>query len=139
MGQLAEHAANHPFLVIGLVALLVAVVFFEVRQRAQGQSNVSAPDAVKLINRGAVVVDVRKPADFEAGHIVNSKNVELSEVGPDQPYLKKQKNKVLITVCDNGFMSSRAAALLRKAGFDKVFSLKGGLNGWRAENLPLVK
>ncbi|MBN1238468.1 MAG: rhodanese-like domain-containing protein [Gammaproteobacteria bacterium] len=139
MGQLAEHIANHPFLVAGLVAMLVGVAFFEFRQRAQGQNNVSAADAVKLINKGAVVIDVRKPADYQAGHIVNSKNVELSEVRPDQAVLKKQKNKVLITVCDNGFMSSRAAALLRKAGFDKVFSLKGGLNGWRAENLPLVK
>ena len=36
-------------------------------------------------------------------------------------------------------MAGRAAVALRKAGFDKVFSLKGGLNGWRAENLPLVK
>lgn len=139
MGQLAEHAANHPFLVVGLIAMLIAVIFFEARQRAQGQSNVSATDAVKLINRGAVVIDVRKPADFQAGHIVNSKNVELSEVGPEQPVLKKQKNKVLITVCDNGLMAGRAAGALRKAGFDKVFSLKGGLNGWRAENLPLVK
>ena len=29
--------------------------------------------------------------------------------------------------------------LLRKAGYPTVFSLKGGLSGWRAENLPLVK
>jgi rhodanese-related sulfurtransferase len=139
MGQLAEHVANHPFLAMGFVATLVAVVFFEIRQRAQGQSNVSAPDAVRLINQGAVVIDVRKPTEYQAGHIVNSKHVELAEVGPEQSVLKKQKNKVLITVCDNGISSGRAAATLRKAGFDKVFSLKGGLQGWRAENLPLVK
>jgi rhodanese-related sulfurtransferase len=139
MGQLAEHVANHPFLAMGLVATLVAVVVFEIRQRSQGQSNVSANDAVRLINHGAVVIDVRKPAEYQEGHIVNSKNVELTEIGPEQSLLKKQKNKVLITVCDTGMSSGRAAATLRKAGFDKVFSLKGGLHGWRAENLPLVK
>lgn len=139
MGQLAEHIANHPFLVMGLIAMLIAVVFFEVRQRAQGQTSVSPVDAVRLINNGAVVVDVRKPAEFQSGHIVNSRNVELTDVGPEQAVLKKQKNKVLITVCDTGMSSGRAAATLRKAGFDKVFNLKGGLHGWRAENLPLVK
>jgi rhodanese-related sulfurtransferase len=139
MGQLAEHVVNHPFLVLGLVATLAAVLFFEVRQRAQGSASVSAADAVRLINKGAVVIDVRKPADFQAGHIVNAKNVELGEVGPEQSVLKKQKNKVLIAVCDNGMSSSRAAGTLRKAGYEKVFNLKGGLSGWRAENLPLVK
>ena len=51
----------------------------------------------------------------------------------------KQKNKVFLTVCTNGATSGKAAALLRKAGYPTVFSLKGGLSGWRSENLPLVK
>jgi rhodanese-related sulfurtransferase len=139
MGELAEHIVNHPFLAAGLVALLAAVVFFEVRQRAQGQVQVGPADAVRLMNAGAVVIDVRSADDFQKGHIVNARNVEIGQIGADHPVLKKAKSKVLITVCDNGIVSNRAAALLRKAGFEKVFSLKGGLNGWRADNLPLVK
>jgi rhodanese-related sulfurtransferase len=139
MGQLAEHFVNHPMLAAGLVALLAAVVFFEIRQRTQGQLQVGPADAVRLINGGAVVIDVRGAEDFRKGHIVNARNVEIGQIDAENPTLKKQKNKVLITVCDNGIVSNRAAALLRKAGFEKVFSLKGGLNGWRAENLPLVK
>ena len=46
---------------------------------------------------------------------------------------------MFLTVCTNGASSGKAATLLRKAGYPTVFSLKGGLSGWRAENLPLVK
>jgi rhodanese-related sulfurtransferase len=139
MGQLAVHISNHPFLALGVLATLIAVVAFEIRQRTRGQYDVSVNDAVRLINSGAVVLDVRGPAQYQAGHIVNARNVALSEVGPEHAQLKKQKSKPLIAVCDTGSEASRAADKLRKAGFEKTFSLKGGLNGWRAENLPLVK
>ncbi|HEX6992556.1 MAG TPA: rhodanese-like domain-containing protein [Gammaproteobacteria bacterium] len=139
MGELAEHVVNHPFLAAGFVALLAAVVFFEIWQRARAVTQVGPADAVRLINAGAVVIDVRGADDFRKGHIVNARNIELGQIDAENAVLKKQKNKVLITVCDNGIVSNRAAALLRKAGFEKVFSLKGGLNAWRAENLPLVK
>src|SRR5690606_2688609 len=139
MGELAQHVAYHPYLAAGFVALRVAGVVFEVRQRAQGQTQVGPADAVRLINGGAVVIDVRGAEDFRKGHIVNARNVEIGQISADNATLKKQKSKVLITVCDNGIVSNRAAALLRKAGFEKVFSLKGGLNAWRTENLPLVK
>ncbi|HEX7080963.1 MAG TPA: rhodanese-like domain-containing protein [Gammaproteobacteria bacterium] len=139
MGQLAEHVLNHPFLVGGLLVMFAAVVFVETRIRSQARFHVSAADAVRLMNGGAIVIDVRSPEEFQQGHIVNARNVELARLTSDPGSLKKQKNKVLITVCDNGINSNRAAGVLRKAGFEKVFSLKGGLNGWRAENLPLVK
>lgn len=139
MGELAEHIVNHPFLATGFIVLLAAVVLFEIRQRSQGQVQVGPTQAVRLINAGAVVIDVRSADDFRQGHIVNARNIELAQIDPENALLKKQKGKILITVCDNGIVSNRAAALLRKAGFEKVFSLKGGLNAWRAESLPLVK
>jgi rhodanese-related sulfurtransferase len=46
---------------------------------------------------------------------------------------------VLLTVCDSGQTSGKAAAVLRKAGYENSFSLRGGIQAWRAENLPLAK
>lgn len=139
MGQLAEFAGNHPFLVLAVLASLTAVLFYEFRLKSTGQSQVSASDAVRLMNKGALVIDVRKADSFANGHIVNARNIELGAIESDPGIVKKQKNKVLITVCDNGLQANKAAALLRKAGYENVFSLKSGLAGWRAENLPLVK
>lgn len=139
MGQLAEFASNHPFLVMGVLASLAGVVFYELRLKSMGQSQVSASDAVRLINKGALVIDVRNAESFGNGHIVNARNIELAALESDSGIVKKQKNKVLLTVCDNGHHSSKAANLLRKAGFEHVYNIKAGLTGWRAENLPLVK
>lgn len=138
MNQLIEFASNHPVLVAAVIAAWLAVLFYELRLRSTGTTHISTADAVRLINKGAVVIDVREPAQFQAGHIVNARNVELARIEKDSDAVK-HKNKVVLTVCDNGVTSGKAAALLRKAGHANVFSLRGGLAGWRADNLPLVK
>jgi rhodanese-related sulfurtransferase len=138
MEQLAEFAGNHVWLVTGLVVAWSAVMFYELRLRTQGTTHVSAADAVRLINKGALVIDVRKPEEFQTGHIVNARNVPVERVQQGDE-IHKKKDKILLAVCNDGAASGRAAGLLRKAGYGNTFSLKGGLAGWRADNLPLVK
>jgi rhodanese-related sulfurtransferase len=139
MNQLVEFANKHPLIVAGVIAAWLAVMFYELKLRSRGLTHVSANDAVRLINKGALVIDVREPTKFEAGHIVNARNVALDLLQRDEDAIDKKKNKVLLTVCDNGSLSAKAAGLLRKAGYENVFSLRGGLGTWRTENLPLVK
>ncbi len=139
MAQLAEFVGNHVWLVAGLLAASAAVMFYELKLRSHGATHVTAADAVRLINKGALVIDVRKPEEFENGHIVNARNVPFDRVQQDDDAIKKQKNKILLAVCADGASSGRAAGHLRKAGYENAFSLKGGLTGWRADNLPLVK
>ena len=139
MQQLVEFAGHHPWIVAGFVAALLAVAFYELRLRATGAMQVSAADAVRLINRGALVIDVRKPEDFAAGHIVNARNVALEKLQQGDDAIKKQKDKILLTVCATGATAGRAADLLRRAGYTNVFNVRGGLASWRSENLPLVK
>jgi rhodanese-related sulfurtransferase len=99
---------------------------------------VSPADAVRLINKGALVIDVRKPEEFDNGHIVNARNVPLDRLRDDNA-ISKQKSKILLAVCADGTSAGRAAGHLRKAGYENAFSLKGGIAGWRTDNLPLVK
>lgn len=139
MAQLLEFTSNHVWLVAALVVAWSAVMFYELRLRAQSATHVSAADAVRLINRGALVIDVRKPEDFEQGHIVNARNIALERLAKEDDAIDKKKNKILLAVCGDGSSSGRAAGFLRKAGYENAFSLKGGLAGWRADNLPLVK
>jgi rhodanese-related sulfurtransferase len=139
MGQLAEFASNHPFLVLGVIVSLLGVVFYELRLNAQGSAQLSTSEAVRLINKGATVVDVRSPADYGSGHIVNARNIPLKDLEADVGIVNKTKTRALLTVCDNGSSSGKAAGLLRNAGYETVFSLKGGIASWRADSLPLVK
>jgi rhodanese-related sulfurtransferase len=139
MAELIEFANHHPWLIGGLFASWLAVMFYELRVRAGGLTHVTTADAVRLINKGALVIDVRKPEQFQAGHIVNARNVVLDRLQGEEDSIAKKKDKVLLTVCDNGGLSGKAASLLRKAGYSNTFSLKGGIGGWRSDNLPLVK
>jgi rhodanese-related sulfurtransferase len=139
MGQIIEFISSHPLIVAGIVASGLAVLFYELRLRIVGATHVSIPDAVRLINKGALVVDVRKPEEFAAGHIVNARNVALEKLQQGDDAIGKKKDKILLTVCDTGSTAGRAAGLLRQAGYPNAFSIRGGLAGWRAENLPVVK
>jgi len=138
MDQLVEFADNNKLLVLALLTSWAAVMFYEIRLKAATVSQISATDAVRVINKGAMVIDVRPDSAFETGHIVNARNITLEAIEADQNVHKK-KTKPLLTVCENGVSSGKAANLLRKAGFESVFSLKGGLKQWRSEKLPLVK
>jgi rhodanese-related sulfurtransferase len=137
--QLLEFSRNHPLLVTGIVAAWVAVMFYEIRLKSQSFSHVSAGEAVRLINQGAVVLDVRKPEDYAAGHIVNAKNVALDDLTANRGLLDKYRKKVVLTVCDSGLASNRAATTLRREGIEQVFSIRGGMPGWRNENMPVEK
>jgi rhodanese-related sulfurtransferase len=139
MDQLVEFVSNHAWLVTGLIVALAAVMFYELRLRSQGATHVSAADAVRLINKGALVIDVRKAEEFQTGHIVNARNVGVDRLTQEDDAINKQKGKILLAVCADGVTSGRAAGLLRKAGYENTFSLKGGLAGWKADNLPLVR
>src|SRR5690348_1463034 len=139
MAQLVEFAGHHVWLITGLLAAWAAVTFYELRLRTQGATHVTAADAVRLINKGALVIDIRKPDEFETGHIVNARNVPLDRMQKGEETVHKQKSKILLAVCADGSIAGRAVGYLRKAGFENAFSLKGGIAGWRADNLPLVK
>jgi rhodanese-related sulfurtransferase len=43
-----------------------------------------------------------------------------------------------VAVCDSGITSSKAVNTLRKAGFESVYNLKGGMNAWGQAGLPVV-
>lgn len=139
MNRLFEYTANHPFLVAAAAILLILTLVIEFRQRGRGSNVIGPNDAVRLTNSGAAVLDVRSAADYQAGHIIDARHIPASELASRSDSLKKFKDKPVLVYCDNGFASATAARALRAQGFTKVVTLKGGLQSWRQENLPLVK
>ena len=133
-----EFAANHPILVSGLLFSFFLLIFSELRRKAQGVTNVVPQAAVDLINNDAIVIDVRSAESFSRGHIVNARNIPMDELDANKDKLAKIGSKAILAVCDAGITSNRAVSSLRKAGFESVYGLKGGIAGWTQANLPLV-
>ena len=138
MDKILEFTSNHVLLVTALMVSFFLLVFSELRRKASGLINVEASDAVKLINNDAVVIDIRSAEAYARGHIVNARNIPADELDARLDKLKKHKNTPIIAVCDNGITSNRAVNTLRSAGFESVYGLKGGMNGWSQSGLPVV-
>lgn len=103
-------------------------------------NKVSLLQATQMINQGkTVVLDVREPNEFAAGHLRESKNIPLKELPKRLGELEKAKAKNVIVVCQSGVQSPKAASQLNRAGFGTVFSLNGGLAAWQAQGMPVVK
>lgn len=102
--------------------------------------SISILQATQLINQDkGVVVDVREPAEFSAGHLRDAKNIPLGELSKRLGELDKFKSKTVIVMCQAGNRSAKAASQFKKAGFNDAFSLDGGIAAWQAQGLPVVK
>jgi rhodanese-related sulfurtransferase len=138
MDRILEFAGNNTLLVFALVTTFLLVVFTELRRKATGMLAVQPGDAVKLINSDAVVVDLRSTEAFSKGHIVNARSVPFDELEGHIDKLGKFKSKPIVTVCDAGITSNKAANSLRNSGFESVYNLKGGMTAWSQAGLPVV-
>ncbi len=83
------------------------------------------PDFRDLVDQGAIIIDVRTPQEYDAGSIRGSKNIPLHLIS-DRADIIQSWGVPVITVCQSGARSSRARAVLRKAGID---AYNGG--GWQ--------
>jgi rhodanese-related sulfurtransferase len=137
MQELVEFTSNNPLLVSGLIASALVVMFNEIRLKSKGVSAISTGMTVRLINDGGAVVDVRETDKYQDAHIIDSHNISEKNISEDATVLDRFR-KTIILVCDTGGSSAQCAARLRKAGQDQVYSLKGGLQAWREENLPIA-
>jgi rhodanese-related sulfurtransferase len=108
-----------------------------IRGGAAGGGGVSTAEAVRLINREkGVLIDVREPAEFAAGHAVGARNVPLSQL-ESATALPSNKALPLLVLCATGARAGRAVALLKKRGYENCQVVAGGLAAWREANLPI--
>ena len=125
---------------LALAAVTVALVATEVARLFRGYRTVQPAGLTALVNRdNALVVDLRPIGDFEKGHIPGSKNVQMSQFDPEARQLAAAKSLPVVLVCKAGQVAGGAAKRLRKAGFERVYVLDGGIGAWQQDGLPLAK
>lgn len=86
---------------------------------------VGKSESVKdFMDKGAIIIDVRTPEEFQGDHIKGSKNIPLNSIENQIESIKKM-NKPVIACCASGMRSSQATSILKNNGIDAV---NGG--GW---------
>ncbi len=89
---------------------------------------------------GSLVLDVREPAEFEAGHLPGAISIPRGvlefkiEVHPN---FQNQQQASIIVYCQTGGRSALATHTLNQMGFNSAVSMAGGFKAWTEQGLPL--
>tara|TARA_B100001250_G_scaffold265060_1_gene228545 strand:+ start:617 stop:1021 length:405 start_codon:yes stop_codon:yes gene_type:complete len=118
--------------------LLILVVLLFISNAKKGGNKISSQTLIGLSNQDkSLIIDIRDSESFNVGHITASKNIPFSDLSRRSNEINKD-NRVIILVCETGGISPNAGEILSKEGFENICILKGGINQWRIDNLPLV-
>lgn len=124
------------------LALLAAVAFLPriISHLRQGPT-LSIDQLHQYLSRNneLVVLDVRSAEDYEGelGHIQDSRNIPLEELGAHLPELAPYLEKPIALICTTDRRSKKAAQFLAKQGFADVHVVLGGMKQWSAQSLPV--
>jgi rhodanese-related sulfurtransferase len=139
MQQFLEFFANHLLLFAALGGVIALIVANEVHGGLTGGKRLSALEVVRMINdREPLIVDLRPAPDFKKGHLLNAINLPLAKLDERLNEIGKDKSRPVILYCALGGSSGEAASKLRKLGYAEAYPLRGGLNAWLQNNLPVT-
>jgi len=139
MDRVLEFVSHHPWLATATVVVLAALVVYEMRTRTQSLLSVSPQELIRLMNQGALVLDLRPLEQFQAGHLAGARQMNGEQILAAGDTLKRHKEKAVVVYDDSGAVGPAAVRQLTAQGFTRAFMLKGGLAAWRADNLPLSR
>jgi rhodanese-related sulfurtransferase len=139
MERLIEYITHHPLLAGAVVLALIIVISNESRLRATAFAAVTSQELVRLMNQGALVLDIRKPDEFAKAHVNGAKQLPSDQILTAGENFKRYKEKPVVIIDESGSLSAAAVRQLNSQGFTKAFCLRGGFAAWRADNLPVAK
>ncbi|HEX2616553.1 MAG TPA: rhodanese-like domain-containing protein [Flavobacteriales bacterium] len=123
-----------------MLLLLAMTLGLCIGVRAQSPDRLDVPAFKTEVDKGkAQLIDVRTPEEFAKGHLANARNIDwlddrfLAEAG------KLDRTAPVLLYCAVGGRSEEALLALQKAGFKNVHDLKGGINAWKAQGMPVTK
>ncbi len=100
---------------------------------------ISASQVKALQKRGErfTLLDVREPWEYEKARLEGSKPIPMGDI-PSRAHLELDPDEHIIVMCHRGLSSLMVANWLRQQGFEKVQSMRGGIDGWARTVDPKV-
>ena len=101
----------------------------------------TADDVKRRLDKGEkfVLVDVREESEYAAGHLPGAVHMSKGVIERDVEKEVPDPATPLVLYCGGGFRSALAADNLQKMGYQNVFSMDGGMRGWREKGYPVSK
>lgn len=138
--RVSRQSVRAALVTLGLIVCLACT-----RQPAKPAAvvpNLSPRQAQELIERnrgnpGFVVLDVRTPAEFAAGHLPGAVNADFRSPDFQAQAGTLARGKSYLVYCRTGHRSGLALPILQHLGFTGLYHLEGGITAWQRERLPL--
>lgn len=112
-------------------SLILIAASFACTMNAQQVKDVDVKAAKAMIDKGGVtILDVRTPAEYQAGHIAESVLANYNDPAFESMIAKLDKSKPVLVYCAAGGRSSRAAKLMSEKGWKNVSNMLGGMGAW---------
>ena len=105
----------------------------------RGVRDITPRQAQALIDRGALVLDVREPHEYEIGHVPDSLLIPLGQVVDRVGELEPHRGRTIVVICHGGKRSATACERLAGHGFGDLYNVAGGILAWRRVGLPEVR
>ena len=139
MDRVLEFVSHHPWLAAATALVAAVIVVYEMRARSESLTSVTPQEAIRLMNQGALLLDLRPQEQYQAGHVSGARQMSGEQILSAADTLKKHKEKTVVVYDDRGSLGAAAVRQLAAQGFTRVFTLRGGLAAWRADNLPVSR
>jgi rhodanese-related sulfurtransferase len=139
MDRVLEFVSRHPWLAAATALVAAFIVVYEMRARSESLTSVTPQEAIRLMNQGALLLDLRPQEQYQAGHLSGARQMSGEQILSAADTLKKHKEKAVVVYDDSGSLGPAAVRQLAAQGFTRVFTLRGGLAAWRADNLPVSR
>ncbi|MFC5044556.1 rhodanese-like domain-containing protein [Aquimarina hainanensis] len=100
---------------------------------------ISVEEMTSLLEAEKVqLIDVRTPREYASGHIEGAINIDVNDKDFEKKIQQIDKSKPVAVYCKRGRRSNKCATYMEKAGYTKVYDLKGGLTKWTYEGKPVL-
>ena len=114
-----------------LLLIFVSVFHSSNAQEASKSETLSERKFQKLIKKENVaIIDVRTEKEYSEGHIPDAQNIDVQKEDFSAQIQSLDKSKTYLLYCRSGKRSAKALNILKEAGFQKVYHLKGGFIEW---------
>ena len=100
-------------------------------------TRINVQEAKEMLAKGAVIIDVREPHEYTAGHVPGAPLIPVNTVYARRAELPKDKD--VIFVCAVGQRSALASEMAAASGLTRIFNLEGGTEAWANAGEPLEK
>jgi len=138
MERLAEFIGNHWLLSAATAAVVIALLVLEIRRLRSGITSLEPGAATQLYNReNAVFLDIRSEAEFRKQHLPGAISTPADTLAARLQKLERFRDRPIVVYCDTGLRSSKAAAQVKQAGFERTYELRGGINAWLNAGYPV--